>query len=160
MVGKLKEKMKGDTGRCLALYVLFFLVIFAIHLPWEIVSDDKHRIKQTYDSVFSLLITNYMTKTGKYLSETIGIVSLKMPFVLWKIIDSLVWCIIAECLHYISGIKKMHNRIVVCICILLFPFSWLDSAGYVMTSSNYIYPFLGLLMALIQYIKYMWRRPG
>ena len=141
----------SDKYKIALLYFMFYIFVLGIHLPMKRVSDDIRFAAFDAGSVFNVFKYYWSVGTGKYLSDGIGLFAVKMPFFAWKLIDSFVYCIIAESIYYLSGKERIFSRIIICIFLLMFPFHYMNSAGYVVTTASYVYPFLGLLLALIPF---------
>ncbi len=132
------------------LYVVFYVCILLVHRRWGIISDDELRLSHVDDISFGeAFLDLWFNQYGKMISDGLALFFIRIPFTLWKVIDSFVYCIIVELISYLSGRRRIVDKAAICVLVLLFPFRWLDSAGFISTSTNYIYTFLGFLMACI-----------
>jgi hypothetical protein len=75
----------------------------------------------------------------------------RIPFGLWKALDSFIYLVIAYLLSYLFE-KRYFSWF--CLGVCCFPIEkYLSTAGYIVCTTNYIYPFLGLLLiATIAYL--------
>ena len=143
-------KSKGIDSRKIILGIFFFAVILLIHRRWDIVSDDEIRLSLASSrSLTEALLDIWFNFNGKLISDGLAEVFTRIPFALWKVIDSVVYCLIVDLICMLSGSTKIVHKAAVCILVLLFPFWILSSAGYLATTTNYIYTFLGFLLACI-----------
>lgn len=132
------------------LYVVFYVCILLVHRQWGIISDDEFRLSHVGDiSLGEAFLDLWFNQYGKMISDGLALVFIRIPFAVWKVIDSLVYCVIVELISYLSGRRRIVDKAAICALVLLFPFRWLDSAGFISTTTNYIYTFLGFLMACI-----------
>ena len=144
----------SEKNKIALILVLFFIVMFIWHFNMNITSDDLVNIQNKLPQMtFFEIFNHYFNVHGKIFTDVFGILLLKLPYILWKIFDSLIYVIIAFLITYIFSEVSSINLLVTCALLLTYPRSYLDSAGYIMTTSNYLYPFLGILLAYIP-LKY------
>lgn len=132
-------------------YIALFVVMFLWHLPMTLnISDDANFGTLLAEmNIWSLIKRIYFTGSGKIFSDTAGAVFAYLPSIIWKIIDSIVRVLIAWCMVYVFTDRKALARWIAVIVALLFPKDLLLSAGYCVTSTNYVWPSLAILVALI-----------
>ena len=70
----------------------------------------------------------------------------RVPIFIWKTFDVLVYVGIALLMSKIFTQNSQRDLLVVCAMILLFPMQYLDSAGHIASSTNYVYPVACLLV--------------
>lgn len=146
------NQIKSDKLKILLIFGLFFLIVLLLHADMIYISDDL--VLLTTDSTVELsfreLVSRYFyEKTGKIFTDVLGNLLLRVPFVLWKIIDSAVYAAIAYLLVFIFAEVTPLYSAVTCILLLTYPKYYLQSAGYIMTTTNYIYPVFCLLLVLL-----------
>lgn len=142
------DKSMAILGNVL-LYVVFYTCILLIHRRWELISDDAYRLDNVDIPYWQAFCDLWLYQYGKMVSDGLALFFIRIPYALWKVIDSFVYCAIVELISYLSGRRRIVDKVAICMLVLLFPFRWLDSAGYISTTANYIYTFTGLLIACI-----------
>ena len=137
---------------CIVYFVFWALILF-LHKNMTYISDDKWYIDNVAKdsiSIISVMRKTYIQGTGKFLTDTVGVLLIYMPLWIWKILDSCIYVAAAKMITYIiAGKDELVTVFVVCISLFLFPFNYLASAGYVMTSANYVYTIFGILLSLV-----------
>ena len=121
----------------------FFFLIFAIHIPWDIISDDAVNLELGL-SCFEYFVRQWK-ENGRYFTDSLAYLFLKGPLIIWKLFDSVIYLLMAKMTAYLLGEEKMWD--VVCyMMFLMFPFDYMISAGYIATSANYLYPVFGIIL--------------
>ncbi|MBQ9211571.1 MAG: hypothetical protein IJ153_07725 [Clostridia bacterium] len=90
----------------------------------------------------------YFQVNGKVLPDTMAAVFTHLNPWLFKVINPLVFVCIAYCINWLFGEAKQ-NTVLGCAVVLLLPFSFLTSAGYVATDTNYVWCAAAVLVSLI-----------
>ncbi len=128
--------MRGKKYGIIAYIGLFFLIVL-IHMPWNIISDDAVNLE------LGLSCSDYFVRqwneNGRYFTDTLAYVFLKGPFLFWKLFDSFLYVLLAKMTAYLLGEDVIWD-VACCGMMLLFPFEYMISAGYIATSANYMYP--------------------
>lgn len=139
------------------IYVCLFIYFLMIHIPLEYVSDDYiHYTAEVWKLSFSEIFKfHYADFNGRICTDVLGKLMFKIPFIVWKVLDSLIWVIIARIMAYLFTEEDWESHLVVCSLIVLFPYNYMRSAGYIMTTANYIYTILALLLVFIPIRKIM-----
>lgn len=141
-----------DRQKKILIFLAFFFIILIHHLMWGIVSDDRLNIGQ-YGSVplRDIFLSRYETN-GRIFTDTLAFIIYRtMPYPVWKLLDSLVWTALAfliVCLF--EGEDAGPDQVLaVCLTLLMYPFQILWSAGYIATTTNYIYTLAALLVSAL-----------
>lgn len=121
-------------------YILLGAALLALHWDMSLnLSDDG--IFQ--DALNQMSLADYMAYLYLYVNGKVfpdamaAIFTWLYPWV-WKITDILMYLVIAACMnHYFAPDRK--TSLPGCLAVLLLPFSILNSAGWVATSTNYIW---------------------
>lgn len=136
-----------------------FLLVGAVALLWHLVlkisaGDDVVYFQTLMDgrSIWEILVHRYQTWSSRMAIEFVLIPLVNYPL-LWKILDVLVFSTIPVWMYHIlsdipanAGIsqrdKKQSLRLkwLVCGFTLLYPFSDMVSAGWIATTTNYLWP--------------------
>lgn len=131
-------------------YLLLALVLLVLHWDMSLnLSDDG--IFQ--DALNQMSLPEYMAYLYLYVNGKVFPDSMAALFTwlnpwVWKTIDILMYLIIAACMNRFFA-PNSKTSLPGCLAVLLLPFSILNSAGWVATSTNYIWTTAALLVALV-----------
>ena len=140
MLNRLPEHDKKQVSGIL---LLFFLIFFILHYFMPVVSDDLRFHNGPYFQSFFLF---YVGGAGKILTDSLGGYLNRIPFLLWKLLDSALWCGMICLFVSVIFSPEEKNRtkwtfyLIAGFILLCYPYRYLSSAGYIFTSTNYIYP--------------------
>ena len=139
-------KNRDDCFRQTLLIVLFSLALFYIrHIPMTIINDDLYNTTTGLTTI-EFFMHNFKG-VGRIFCNGMAWLIYRIPFGLWKVLDSFIYLVIAYLLSYLLE-KRYFSWF--CLGVCCFPIEkYLSTAGYIVCTTNYIYPFLGLLIALI-----------
>lgn len=137
--------------RCRRLcYGVFCVLVFLTHLPWKIIHDDIIFREWMREDSIAELFYHFYTFNGKILTDLFACILTAMPFVLWKLMNALVFTGIAALIVCIFTDNTPRDVAAVCLLMLLFPYGqYLGTAGYICVSTNYIYTTLCLLLLML-----------
>lgn len=120
----------------LGLVILFYgmLHIFTKELLLDdIYLEDFYKTNALLDA----LKLRYETWTGRVLIEFIGALIMRCPFILWQILDTLMYGIIYACLWKMMGVEGK-NSIFLAMAVCCYIFLQMASAGWQITSVIYV----------------------
>ena len=150
----IKKQFHCIKKREVGIFLGFFLLFYVLHYFMRLISDDVHQ-KEIYvfDTIFQRISWIYSKGAGKILTDSFGGFLTTIPFSLWKLFDTLLWCCMIWLFTSIffpthQGIKRKQFYLLTGILLLCYPYRYLASAGYIMTSSNYIYPTFCILVCI------------
>lgn len=130
---------------------------FLLHLTFVgFTNDDSFFVimRSQWDSLFDLLVYRYQTDSSRVLSEAILFTLIKMPFLVWQILDTLI-CILVY--HSLTVLlvpdRNSKGNIIVFLAFASYPYMHVGSAGWICTSLNYMWPLATLLYALSGVIR-------
>ena len=138
-------------------FVIFFAIIFTWHFTLPRSGDELFFAKVYHNqNIFNFLYIRYESWTSRLLIEFFLVPLAGLPRIIWNFFDSIVFLLIAVLIpKVICNMEKIDEKKSViynslsCIFVLIYIFtttSALDSAGYIATTLNYIWPlFFGLL---------------
>lgn len=132
----------------LLILCLFAYLLYLIHIPYELVSDDEV-VANTISS--QTLWGNFLDRwhyNGRIFTDVLANLFYRMPLSVWKVFDIFVYVAIASLISKIFTPNAWSDLLTVCAMVLLFPMNYLDSAGYIASSTNYVYPVACLLCVL------------
>lgn len=86
---------------------------------------------------------------GRIVTDVFANIWYRFPSMMyWKVFDTGVYIVTAMLISRIFTKNTWQHVLIVCGLILLFPFNYMESAGYIATSANYLYPLVGVLCIL------------
>lgn len=92
---------------------------------------------------------------GRIVTDVFANIWYRFPSMMWwKVFDTLVYIVTAMLISRIFTKNTWQHVLIVCGLILLFPFKYMESAGYIATSANYLYPLVGVLF-ILRLFKYI-----
>lgn len=146
---QLCQGKREDRCRWLC-YGIFCVLVFLTHLPWKIIHDDIIFREWMREDSIGELFHHFYTFNGKILTDLFACILTAVPFVLWKLMNALVFTGIAMLLCHIFTDNTPRDAAAVCLLMLLFPYGqYLGTAGYICVSTNYIYTTLCLLLLML-----------
>ncbi len=127
---------------------VFFIVLVIYHLAIRIdFGDDTyyaHALDQTGLAAF--LINRYYTWSSRLVIEALLVCFVRSPL-LWKVADIAVMCLLAFALYELSHKTSLF---LVLSMLLIYPFVEMNTAGWIATTMNYLWPLaFGLYSLLI-----------
>lgn len=138
---------KESTYQWLML-LAFTAVIFLQHLPATYVSDDAVCSALTGTQTWLQRLQQLYHLNGRVLTDGFANLFYRMPMWVWKVFDTCAFTA-AVCLlvrAFTPGGWK--DVMAACALVGLFPFNYLNSAGWVATTANYLYTVLCLLVVV------------
>ena len=127
----------------------FLALLLLLHWHMDYISDDARIAEQFPDNSFLTYLRFCLTDgSGRYLTDPLGMFFHILPMWVWKIFDCVIYLFIADMLHRLITEKDHLTPLFAGLMVLLFPFYWLKSAGYIMINMHiliYIFTFLPLI---------------
>lgn len=127
------------------IYVAFFAVVLFLHKDVFACSDDI--VFRNYLREYTVLeqaARTWNCLSGKILTDTLGAILTLLPYSVWSIGDSLIWMllfVLFNCMIYDEPAHEhLTGMVFLSFLFLMFPISYLTSAGFILTSTNYVYP--------------------
>lgn len=139
---------KNERNLKRIIYFIFACFMFVQHYPLVYVGDDL--IMGPGVDTYTLW-ENFLWHwdyNGRIFTDVFANIWYRMPMMIWKIFDTGIFTIIAFLISRIFTKNRVKNVALVCILMLLFPFNYMESAGYIATTGNYLYPMFCVLMIL------------
>ncbi|MBR2532486.1 MAG: hypothetical protein IKE56_07480 [Lachnospiraceae bacterium] len=139
---KLSEKQKRMLS--ILLYVFFYFIVLFLH---------KNVFSYSDDSVFREYLSHYTIPeqasrtwnelSGKILTDTFGAILTLLPYSVWSILDSLVWLFMlimfGDIIFGEPSYQRLDGTLMTASLFLMIPIYYMTSAGFMLTSSNYVY---------------------
>lgn len=139
------KSLKKETIFKGVTYLIFAGILLYMRLPVGYLSDDAAVSTIVNEQTLWENFVIHWEENGRIFTDVFANMFYRMPFIIWKLFDTLVYCIIATLISKIFTKDTWKDLAISCALILLFPFWYMASAGYVASSANYIYTILCLL---------------
>ena len=139
-------------------FLIMFFVVFTIHLFVNVgLGDDASFIKvlDKYN-IFDWSIFRYNNWSSRNVIEALMVILLKLPTIIWRLLDSLFLTSIAFSISKLFNDSKNNHRKfdwIIIMLVLIYPFYKMNEAGWYATTINYLWPFAFLLLSFYP-IKY------
>lgn len=156
-MGKMLESSDRTFGKRIASwpwlpFVLLGCIYFIIHLFISPnMGDDVYYLKvfsaAGFDPV-AFSVTRYLTWSSRTLIEGVMMAAVLMPPILWKLLDTLLIVVAAVFLSklLLRSEYRRQGNVVIAALMLMLPFYIMNSAGWIATTVNYLWPLaLGLI---------------
>lgn len=147
-VGMEKMKMrKWNHILSYGLIVCYFVLMLLLHLKMSVVSDDiVFKDNLTDSTVIQFMQKCYLYINGRIFTDPLGAVLVAIPFTAWKVLDSGI-CTVAYYMidKLLADKDQILEHLFVFLVMLMYPVYYLMSAGFIMTSTNYLYTSFGIL---------------
>lgn len=127
------------------IYITFFLLLMALHYNIGLRKyDDSWFYEMSKLNIFDYLNSRFETWTSRLIIEGTMIIMMRLPIIIWKILDSLMFLIILYSIEIITDMRKSRYRdiglIFTIIIIMLIPFRMYGETGWCATTLNYLWP--------------------
>lgn len=146
-------KLKSEKFAKFIIYLVYTLILYERHQVGY-VSDDIYTVANVGSYSLYEYFIYLMFFNGRIATDLFANVWYRFDIVYWRIFDTSVYVLIAMLISRIFTKNNWRHVIVVCGLVLLFPFNYMSSAGYIATSANYIYPVAAILIVL-RYVTYI-----
>lgn len=128
---------------------VFFALFLLVHIPWIYWGDDLAVLPRASEiSLYERFLQLY-TFNGKICTDLFAFLIYRIPFILWKILDSIIYVVIASLLSFLFTKNTPINLLTANVLLLMFPFHYLITAGYICVTTNYIYTTLCMLLIIV-----------
>lgn len=156
--GKLKISLRNNYMP----YIFLGILVFIWHIFVKVnFGDDvtyfKGVINRSYDgSVVNYIYDRYLTWTSRIIIEPIMIFLLDINIWVWKVLDTLVYVLIAKNLAILVNDKNEYQLdYIICALVAAYPISTLFGTGWLAVSLNYVWPLMLALFVLTLFKKIM-----
>lgn len=141
LMTKVKSLLAWEHMPC----VIYMIVIIIFHTAYKCTGDDQALIESTLKPTiwdeFSSVVYNFTSWSSRVLVNLPIHIMLHLDYKVWLIMDIVLFYVIYRSLSYIF-IKnnKTTNNYILLGLLLLFPFNYALTAGWVTTTMTYIWP--------------------
>jgi len=141
-------------------FICYFLVMLIIHMAYKCLNDDMALIRDTLKpsvwDEFSSVVYNFTTWSSRVLVNLPIHIMLHFDYKVWLFIEMLLIVLIMYGLSYIfANESKQINYWIIMSLLLMFPFDYAISAGWVTTTMTYIWPIAFGVLACTSIRKYI-----
>lgn len=149
------DKLKGWLGRAAKADWLPFAALWAVftlaHLMFRLgTGDDVHYAQiLAQENLFAYLSRAYLHWSSRTLVDVFVCVMNYLPGLLWRLVNPLMVVLCAHSLAVILNIRRDAGWCwFLCACLLLYPWQLMSSAGWITTSTVFLWPAALALFAL------------
>ena len=150
------QTIKTDRKNIIILYAITFayFMLCAV-LIGEYYRDDYWftEFPKTFPSLMDFLKYRYECWSSRVIIEVPIVLLLKLPFTVWRFLIAGMFTGIAIIISYMLNQESIKSRVVTALMVAAFPLSYLNNAGWVTTTLNYIFPLFCLLVALLPVVN-------
>lgn len=128
--------------------ITFFFIMLAYHMLANInygddVSYFQNVLAGSQDYIGDTIrfsFERYNTWSSRTIIEIFVIYLAHLPHIVWRIADTMIWMLLYSSMINLLDIKTEKMRWCLTILLLLFPFKYTGTAGWICTSLNYTWP--------------------
>lgn len=128
------------------IYVCFGVYMLLCHLPLPMLSDDAVNLPLASTRGFLEHFKILYHFNGKIFTDYLAFLLYHIPYTLWKALNTGVFVLIAVLLAHLFTDKTPQAVLITCGLVMAYPLWYLRSAGYIASSTNYLYPLVGILL--------------
>lgn len=122
-------------------FIIFFILIFILHLFMGKFSDDVVYYGQEFNSIPEYFSWKYNMTARIIVDTTLAIVA-KQNMVLWRIVDSLIFLFgVYYAIKLVNDKKSSNIDLLGVLLFLMYPLRDMCTAGWMATSINYLWTF-------------------
>ena len=134
-------------------FILFFLIILIEHVFMPFIGDDI-LFKATKDNYFDLMKFRYFNWTSRLIIESVLNLFVRMDYSIWKVIDSFIYTLgVYLVLKLVNKNAKPIINYIGCLLFLIYSYTEMGSAGFIATTTNYMWSFVFGLLSLLPLIN-------
>lgn len=153
MISKLKEfnlkkiDWQSDTTLKVLICLAFSFFMFLLHYPLGYVGDDVIMGPGVDQYTLWSNFVWHWESNGRIITDVFANIWYRFPSMMWwKVFDTGVFLVIALLFARIFTKNTWKDVGICCVLTLLFPFIYMESAGYIATTGNYLYPLFCVLL--------------
>lgn len=140
MVIKMKKWIKSNN---FPYFVLLVILIILYSNPYLKVIEDDILFQNAFSNgktIWEFMRNRYMTWSSRIMIETMTVILTQVNMIVWRILNIGIYLLLAKSISKICFVEKNQKvNAFICISLLLFPTLMLASAGWIATSTNYLW---------------------
>ena len=82
----------------------------------------------------------YLTYHGKVIIDALLMLLLHLPRYVWVVVTSLIYTLLAYWIVYLFSEMQFKFNMIICLLLCCYPMHHMNTAGWVATTVNYIWP--------------------
>lgn len=157
---KIKEIIKKISNSSNFPLLIFFIILIIVHIQINYVfGDDLNALMVKYKySISDYMFIRYTTWSSRILIDITKVFIYDENMILWRILNIGIYIILAKSISKIC-FKEENKTLnyIICALILLIPIKCLNGAGWVATTTNYLWVVSFALYSLSIIINYMYK---
>lgn len=131
-------------------FAFCFLLLVCTHLTFEFnLGDDIYFSQVDFSNIFEWLGSRYNTWSSRLFIEFILVLLLKLPHIIWCLLNSFMIILVAHCISYLFTKNTFKDKLLSFLLVCLYPLSKVSGTGWYATTLNYLWPLAIGLFALI-----------
>ena len=132
-------------------FIILFLLSLALHLLTNMYASDDRAVRAIeYGPFFQFMVHRYISWSTRIFVDAIFLTLLKLPPILWRVLDTSVFTAFAWAVSYlVSDGKNARVNWLVALFFLLYPFTDMVSAGWITTTCVYLWSCAAIAFALV-----------
>jgi len=131
-------------------FTFCFLLLVCTHLTFELnLGDDIYFNQIDFSNIIEWLGIRYNTWSSRLFIEFILVLLLKLPHIIWCLLNSFMIILITYCISYLFTKNTFKDKILSFLLVCLYPLSKVSGTGWYATTLNYLWPLAIGLFALI-----------
>ncbi|NFO13793.1 hypothetical protein FDB34_06155 [Clostridium botulinum] len=123
-------------------FILLFIIMLILHMNMTKFIDDMALTEKLQQiSLKKYLMNGYYTWSSRQIINFVLGTLLMHNFIFWKIIDSSIIVLLAYSLSKLIDYEEENKKNwIISLFILIYPFAYMASAGWMATTINYLWP--------------------
>lgn len=146
--------LKNEKVQRFLIYLALIIIFFIRHFDLTYVGDDYIMAPGAAEMTLWEAFVFRWGYNGRIITDVFAFFWYYFPMMVWKIFDTVLYAFAAMLITRVFTRNTVKDLFVVSLLLLLFPFKYMESAGYVATSANYFYPVFAILVVTL-HIKYV-----
>jgi len=144
------KELRKRLGRSEVFYIGLFLIALVIHARMPFAGDDPLYAQALADQTWAeFCYQQYSTWSSRLIIETLTIWMCRLPTFIWAIMDSLIIVAITCLTVLLSGNETDASAVpVACGLWCLYPMHDMGTAGFITTTTFYLWPLAAMLTVL------------
>lgn len=146
--------LQNEKVQRFLIYALLLLIVFIRHFDLTYVGDDFIMGPGVDEYTLWDNFIWHWESNGRIITDVFANIWYRVPMMIWKLFDTALYGFAAMLIARVFTRNRVKDLFVVNLLLLLFPFIYMESAGYIATSANYFYPMFAILI-VTRHIKYV-----
>lgn len=138
-------------------FILLFIVMIFIHLNMDVTTGDFNWFKNSINdkNLLEFLNFRYHSWSSRLIIESLLVSITQLPSIFYMVIDSLCFTMVGMLISklFVKKGRVKFNYLIV-VFLLMYPILDMSSAGWVATTTNYLWPLLFMLISFIPIRNY------